>query len=315
MCHEAGIFSAWSVLYSVPRVTSLATMTSTGRTTRTPLLGGRRQDPPGVLDAVGLGQALADRLALREQEGVGHPAAEDEHVDLGQQVVDDPILSETLAPPRIAANGRSGRLEQLGEHLDLALHQQPGVGRQQLGDADRRGVRPMRGPERVVDVDVGVGREGRGEGRVVRLLLGVEAEVLEHQDLAGSEALDRVLRADPERVAGDRDVPAQELGQALPDRPQAQAVLDLAVRPPEVAGQDDRGARAGGAALIVGMAARMRESSVTLPSASGTLKSTRTKTRLPATSASRTVSLSIDGQAATGRRAATNAIRSATRQL
>ena len=70
-------------------------------------------------------------------------------------------------------------------------------------------------------------------------------------------------------------------------------------------------------ALIVGMAARMRESSVTRPSASGTLKSTRTKTRLPATSASRIVSLSIDvaGQAATGRRAATNAIRSATRQL
>src|SRR5450759_4505132 len=37
----------------------------------------------------------------------------------------------------------------------------------------------------------------------------------------------------------------------------------------------------------------MRESSVTLPSASGTLKSTRTKTRLPAASRSRMVSLSI----------------------
>src|SRR5260221_4570904 len=46
-------------------------------------------------------------------------------------------------------------------------------------------------------------------------------------------------------------------------------------------------------ALIVGIAARMRESSVTLPSSSGTLKSTRTKTRLPVTSASRTVSLSM----------------------
>src|SRR6266566_2538217 len=44
-------------------------------------------------------------------------------------------------------------------------------------------------------------------------------------------------------------------------------------------------------ALIVGIAARIRESSVTLPSASGTLKSTRTKTRLPAASKSRMVSL------------------------
>ena len=67
-------------------------------------------------------------------------------------------------------------------------------------------------------------------------------------------------------------------------------------------------------ATMVGIEARIRESSVTRPSASGTLKSTRTKTRLPATSASRMVSLSID-QAVTGRRAATNAMRSATRQL
>ena len=66
---------------------------------------------------------------------------------------------------------------------------------------------------------------------------------------------------------------------------------------------------------MVGIDARIRESSVTLPSASGTLKSTRTKTRLPATSASRMLSLSTADQTATGRRAATNAIRSATRQL
>src|SRR3990170_849851 len=45
--------------------------------------------------------------------------------------------------------------------------------------------------------------------------------------------------------------------------------------------------------LIVGMAARIRESSVILPSSRGTLKSTRTKTRFPATSTSRIVSLSI----------------------
>ena len=73
---------------------------------------------------------------------------------------------------------------------------------------------------------------------------------------------------------------------------------------------------------MVGIAARIRESSVTLPSASGTLKSTRTKTRLPGDIrvADREL-VHVDdrlgrGQAAaTGRRAATKAIRSATRQL
>ena len=42
---------------------------------------------------------------------------------------------------------------------------------------------------------------------------------------------------------------------------------------------------------MVGMAARTRVSSVTTPSFRGTLKSTRIRTRLPSTSASRTVFL------------------------
>ena len=142
MCHDAGIFSAWSVLYSVPRVTSLATMTSTGRTTRTPFFSAAvARIRRGVLDAVGLGQALADRLALGEQERVGHAAAEDEHVDLGQQVVDDLDLVGDLGPAEDRRERPLGRLEELREHLDLALHEQAGVGRQQLGDRrpSRRG--------------------------------------------------------------------------------------------------------------------------------------------------------------------------------
>ena len=54
----------------------------------------------------------------------------------------------------------------------------------------------MGGAERVVDVDVRVRGERRGEGRVVLLLLGVEAEVLEHEHLAGAQPLDGVLRPD-----------------------------------------------------------------------------------------------------------------------
>src|SRR5688572_29458118 len=46
---------------------------------------------------------------------------------------------------------------------------------------------------------------------------------------------------------------------------------------------------------MVGSAARMRESSLTLPSSMGTLKSTRTKTRLPCGSMSLTVCFSKGG--------------------
>ena len=62
-------------------------------------------------------------------------------------------------------------------------------------------------------------------------------------DLAGPHPLERVLGAQPERVAGHRHVPPEQLGQPLPDRPQAQAVGDLAVRAAEVAREDDLGAR------------------------------------------------------------------------
>ena len=88
MCQEAGNFSVPTVLYSVPRVTSLAITTSIGRTTCTPRFSAEREQPPGVVDAIVLGQALADGLALGEQERVRHPAAEDEDVDLRQEVLD-----------------------------------------------------------------------------------------------------------------------------------------------------------------------------------------------------------------------------------
>jgi hypothetical protein len=203
------------------------------------VLLGPRQDATCVVDAVGLGKALADRLALREQEGVRHPSAEHEQVDLRQQVVNDLDLVADLGPAKDRGERSLGVLEQLREHRELALHQQPGICRQELGDADGTGMRPMGGPERVVHIQVGVRREGRGESRVVRLLLRVEPQVLEQDDLAGAHPLECVFGADAEGIACDRHVAAQQLGQPLADRAQAKAVGDLAVGSAQVAGEDD----------------------------------------------------------------------------
>ena len=140
------------------------------------------------------------------------------------------ILSLTLAPPRIAANGRSGASSSFESIAISRSMSSPAYAGSSFGDADRRGVRSMRRPEGVVDVDVGVRGERRGEGRVVGLLLGVEAQVLEQQDLAGPHPLERVLGPEPEGVAGHRHVAPEQLGQALADRAQPEAVGDLAVR-------------------------------------------------------------------------------------
>ena len=320
MCHEAGNFSVPTVLYSVPRVTSFAITTSVGRTTSTPALLGRREDPPGVVDPVVLGQALADRLALGEEERVRHPAAEDEEVDLRQEVLDDLDLVADLRSAEDRRERPLRVLEEPAQDADLALHQEARVGRQEPGDPDRRGVGPMGRPERVVHEDVGVRRERLGELRVVLLLLRVEAEVLEEDRLARPHPLDGVLGADPERVAGHGHVPPQELAQALADRPQPEPVLDLAVGPAEVAGEDDLRARAeerrdrrqgGPDARVVGdLAVGERDVEVDADEdalargvevADGQLVHGHRRPRRQA--------------AATGRRAATKPIRSATRQL
>ena len=61
------------------------------------------------------------------------------------------ILSETLAPPRIATNGRSGCSMRMPEVLELLLHEQSRGGLRQVPDhAFDRGVGAVSRPERVV---------------------------------------------------------------------------------------------------------------------------------------------------------------------
>ena len=54
------------------------------------------------------------------------------------------ILSETLAPPRMATNGRSGFSSSARQDLDLALQEQPGVRRQEPATPRSRRARDGR---------------------------------------------------------------------------------------------------------------------------------------------------------------------------
>ena len=215
MCQDAGIFSVPRVLYSVPAGDLLGDDDVDRQDDLDALLLGRREDPPRVLDPVVLGRLLPTDLPWATRNVLAIPPPRMTRSTFVSRLSRTLILSDTLAPPRIAANGSLGVLEELREHRDLALHQQPGVGRQELGDPDGRGVGAVGRPEGVVDVDVRVRRQLLGELRVVLLLLGVEAQVLEEEELARPESLDRILGADAQRVAGHRDVAPEQLGQTL----------------------------------------------------------------------------------------------------
>ncbi len=107
----------------------------------------------------------------------------------------------------------------------------------QMGDAFGRGMGPVRGAERIVDVDVGEGRQRLRQLRVVLRLPGLVAHVLEHQQLTGAE----LLRGRGDRIADDRrrkcDVDPDELGE--PPRRRCERELRLAVlRATEVRDED-----------------------------------------------------------------------------
>ncbi len=53
-----------------------------------------------------------------------------------------------------------------------------------VGDALGRSVRAVRGAERIVDVDIRELGEALREGRIVGFLPGVEADVLQQEDVA-----------------------------------------------------------------------------------------------------------------------------------
>ena len=103
----------------------------------------------------------------------------------------------------------------------------------------------MGAAEGVVDVGGGIGGERRGEDRIVLLLAGMEAQILEQRDVAIAE-----LRRDRRRRLADRVVskehrPAQQCRQSLGHWPQRVLEVALALRPPAVRAQEQPGARRG----------------------------------------------------------------------
>ncbi len=153
---------------------------------------GLREDLLRGLEVLFIQQRMADLFALRLEEGVGHPAADDEGVHLRHQVGDHVNLR--LGAAEDGDEGAGGIVQHARQHLDLFAHQQAGDrGLEVLGHDRGGGVRAMRGAEGVVHPDVGQTGQLLGELLVALLFFRVEAEVLEHHHVARLHLLDRGL--------------------------------------------------------------------------------------------------------------------------
>ena len=95
----------------------------------------------------------------------------------------------------------------------------------------------MRHAERVVDVEIGALGQLGGEGFVVALLPGVEAEVLEQHDAALWRARHDGSCLGAHAVACEDDGAAQQLAETRGHGPEAELRPDHALRTPEMRGQ------------------------------------------------------------------------------
>ena len=234
-------------------------------------------------------------IPLRPQEGEHHGAADQEAIDLRKQVLDDVDLAGDLRSAEHRDEGALRRFEGAAEIGEFLLHQEAGDARlQEVGHPFGRGVGAVRAAEGVVHVEVRGRSEAARELGIVLLLLGDGSG-----DSRGGARRRRASRATASRdgrahaVVGEGDRRGRATPRAAP-RPDAGSAPDRA----SLFGRprwDARIVRAPASIRyrIVGSEARIRVSSATFPSFSGTLKSTRTKTFRPATSTSRTLSLAI----------------------
>src|SRR5215468_6302581 len=156
-------------------------------------------------------------------------------------------LLETLAPPTAAQTGRFGEA---------------------VGQALSRGVGAVRGGKGVVHIDVTQHRQLVDEARLVLLLFLVEAQILEQQHLARLQCATGLPTAsDKGSTSGLSDMSGTRLPSGRPKWLSTMTLAPLAA-----------------SSASVGAARSIRVASVTLPACIGTLRSTRTSTRLPATS-------------------------------
>ena len=184
---------------------------------------GLGQDIARVRDQIVLAERFADRLALRGKECVRHAAADDQRLDLRQQVAEQIELGRNFGAADDGRNRMLRHLEGALQRIEFGLHGAARIGRQ-VGDRHDSGIGgmfAMRRRERVVDEDVAERRELLRELLVVLFFAGMKARVFETENVAVLHRGNRGLRFRPDAIFGESHRTAddpRDLGNHRPQR-------------------------------------------------------------------------------------------------
>ena len=178
------------------------------------------------------------------QEGVGHAAADDQRIDFRHEVFEQVDLGRDFGATDDRDHRLGRRVQRLAERIELGLHGAAGIGGQLVAEALGRGVRAVRGRERVVDPDVAELCQFGDERRIVLLFLFMEAGILQAQDVAVLHRSHGLGRGLADAVLGEGDRLLDDLPQRRRDG--LQRILGVAaLRPAEMGEQDDLAALVG----------------------------------------------------------------------
>ena len=196
-----------------------------------------------------------------------------------QQRVETSSLPETLAPPMIARNGCAGRCSRPDSASTSRSMSRPGDGRKVVRDPLGRACARWAAPKASLTYRSARPASAAAKSGIVRLLRGMEANVLEQDDVAGRSlsTADLHARARARRRSCAPAARGARLSRSATGRRRS-ASFTLPFGRPRCARARPRPARGGDDRR---QAARMRVSSAIRPSSSGTLKSARTKTSFP----------------------------------
>ena len=219
-------------------------------------------------------------LPMRQQERVGHAAADDQHVDLGDEVAEEFELGRHLGAAHDGGERTLRRDERLFERVELGLHAASRIGGEQAAEPFGRGMRAVRDREAVVDEDVAERRELAHERRDRSF------PRRRGSGCSPGAARRRASSRPPPSLAGS---PTQSSANAtcrpiaLATSAASGASVSFGSRPFGRPRCDSRMTLPPlpAISLMVGAMRAMRVASVTLPSFIGTLRSTRSSTRLP----------------------------------
>ena len=200
-----------------------------------------------LVESIAFHEAVSDLPTGGRDQRERHRAADQQRVGALDECVQHTELVRHL---RAAEDGHVravGIGEEPAEDVDLPLEQPPGDRRparcaHEVGQGHDARVRAMRRSEGVVHVRVGELCELPREPDIVGLLSGMEPEVLQQDHVPRLDVTADGLGPVADDLVERHHVDAEQLTQPVGDGPEAQIVLWLPLRPPEVGRDDERGA-------------------------------------------------------------------------